>query len=121
MHLIIDGMASNRALLGDVPSVSNWVHKVVEAIGMKVLEGPYWSEIIYPEEDAGVSVIAIISKSHVALHTWTGKSGFNLNADVFSCVPFDSTKVLGLTREYWDLRTYTCQMLPRLIGVELNA
>ena len=97
MHLLVDGTASNVALLRDGPALSDLVRRLVASLGMQIMAGPLQGEAVGFGPKAGWTVVAIISESHVAIHTWPEAEGL-VNVDIFSCRQFDAGAVLAFLR-----------------------
>jgi len=49
------------------------------------------------EDEGGWSIIAPITTSHMAIHTWPLRGAFML--DIFSCRPFSMTRAEHIVRE----------------------
>jgi S-adenosylmethionine/arginine decarboxylase-like enzyme len=66
-HLII------RAEVGrpitDEQVAIEWMNKLVDKIGMKVMMGPF-AKYLNVEGNRGLTAVAIIETSHIALHIW---------------------------------------------------
>lgn len=56
----------------------------------------------------GISVVMVITTSHIALHTWPDLSYFML--DITSCRPFEALDALGYVREALDVREWRTLM-----------
>lgn len=78
--------------------VSEWLSRVVEAVHMKKLMGPY---TIRCETfgNVGVTGVVVIETSHVAIHVWEDGDPF-LKMDLYSCAHFDVETVIDLVREF---------------------
>ena len=68
-------------------------------IGMKIMFGP---EVRYvrKEGNEGLTAVAIIETSHVALHVWDKQDPPLLQLDVSTCGPFKPEVVLKAIREF---------------------
>jgi len=99
-HLILKGSFRHRLNVADV---THWISELVEKLGMKLVEHmPVNPCVGYEDgEDCGVSGVAIITTSHIVLHTWDNTNEFQL--DVYSCKEFepslvnDELKSIGFT------------------------
>jgi S-adenosylmethionine decarboxylase len=95
MHLIIDGYDCDSDLLSDRVALLRWLDGLPAQIGMSVLMPAAVKKIGPPRcrpDDAGLSGVVVICESHIAVHTWPRRR--ELQADVYSCKPFDAGKVL---------------------------
>ena len=77
-HFLIDLYECDYSLLNDVNIVKNILHNIIEKVGARLINENYkeFSPI-------GISGFAIISESHISVHTWP-EYGFAA-IDVFSC------------------------------------
>ena len=91
LHLMLDGYATRL----DEGTLLSAVHGLVVLLGMEMMGEPLVKivperpELVGTDEDeGGVSVIAPITTSHIAIHAWPVRGA--VQADVFSCKDFDS-------------------------------
>ena len=81
-HLIV------RAELDNPPqcttAIDAWMRKLVEAIDMKILMGPYsvYSNMV---GNRGLTAVTIIETSHIALHVWDECEPALAQLDVYTC------------------------------------
>ena len=81
-HLIV------RAKLNNPPqcttAIEAWMRKLVEAIDMKILMGPYsvYSNMV---GNRGLTAVTIIETSHIALHVWDECEPALAQLDVYTC------------------------------------
>ena len=77
----------------------NWMFFLIKDIGMKIMFGP---EVRYvrTEGNEGLTAVAIIETSHVALHVWDKQDPPLLQLDVYTCGPFKPEVVLKAIREF---------------------
>ena len=97
MDLRLDGYVVKRALLDDMQVMRELLVHVAKEAEMTVLllSGVSFKEMT-GDPEAGVSLVAIIAESHIAIHTWpeTGKIMFRL----VSCKPFNRRKIRRLVQ-----------------------
>jgi len=102
-HLKVLGKGGNSASLADARCLQYLVEDLVETVGMQLLGDPQVHEVEVDirklgrepfEDEGGVSVLACLSTSHVALHTWPLRGEFHL--DIYSCREFEAGPVLGM-------------------------
>ena len=77
----------------------NWMFFLIKDIGMKIMFGP---EVRYvrTEGNEGLTAVAIIETSHVALHVWEKQNPPLLQLDVYTCGPFKPEVVLKAIKEF---------------------
>ncbi len=77
----------------------NWMFFLIKDIGMKIMFGP---EVRYvrTEGNEGLTAVAIIETSHVALHVWDKQDPPLLQLDVYTCGPFKPEVVLQAIKEF---------------------
>jgi S-adenosylmethionine/arginine decarboxylase-like enzyme len=96
-HLIV------RAKLNNPPrcatAIEAWMRKLVEAIDMKILMGPY---AVYSamEGNRGLTAVTIIETSHIALHVWDELNPALMQLDVYTCSTLDINNVFSAI-EFW--------------------
>ena len=77
----------------------NWMFFLIKDIDMKIMFGP---EVRYvrTKGNEGLTAVAIIETSHVALHVWDKQDPPLLQLDVYTCGPFKPEVVLKAIREF---------------------
>lgn len=97
-HLIV------RAELNNPPqcttAIEAWMRKLVEAIDMKILMGPYsvYSDMV---GNRGLTAVTIIETSHIALHVWDECEPALAQLDVYTCSTLNIQDVFAAI-ESWD-------------------
>ncbi len=96
-QIIISGYVTNPPK--DTVYMKLWFEKLIQKIDMKILDGPH---LVYcdMEGNRGLTGIAIIETSHIALHSWDEISPGLIELDIFSCKNFDSNDVIDAIREF---------------------
>ena len=96
-HLILKGIMTFQLTVNEVKNV---IQSLVEKLGMKYVETmPTNPMVAYePNENCGVTGIAIITTSHIVIHTWDDTKYFQ--ADIYSCKDFDEKVVVELIKSY---------------------
>jgi S-adenosylmethionine/arginine decarboxylase-like enzyme len=110
-HIKILGI-SDAHRLAQQQLLLEMVEDMIKSIGMRPLEQPLIVDVPLAieklnqepfEDEGGISILRLLSTSHVALHTWPLRSEFHL--DVYSCREFAPEVVykmldvyLGITR-----------------------
>lgn len=105
-HVCLDAHveAEHANLLNDPEYLQTAVADLVAELGMEILDGPYvkavpvdTSKLWSDEDEGGVTVMCMITTSHISIHAWPARHRFS--ADVFSCKSFDTSKVDTFFRE----------------------
>ena len=81
---------------------------IVEALNLTLL-----SLNVHPFSPIGVTGVAIVSESHVVIHTWP-ELGYAA-VDVFTCGDTDPATVLAYLREEIDLGEVSVRAVPRFV------
>ena len=98
-HFIIRAEIEDPPRQTDQLLIKNWVLRLIKDIDMKLMFGP---EVRYvrKEGNEGLTVVAIIETSHVALHVWDKQDPPLLQLDVYTCGPFKPGIVLKYIQEF---------------------
>lgn len=91
MQLLVDLYGCDSVLLDDEARVRDTAHEAVRSLGADIVE-----ECVHKFQPIGVSYIAVITTSHISIHTWP-ECGYAA-VDVFSCaerVPAQLADALG--------------------------
>ena len=72
----------------DLNKISDWVRGLIKKIEMKLLAGPYTTNVNDPG-NKGMTSVAIIETSHIALHIWDETKPGLMQLDVYSCADFN--------------------------------
>ena len=89
----------NRAALSDGESINRFLVDLVHHLDMNVLAGPMVTEEVNVPEKSGFSGVIILYESHAAIHTYSNLGEVFL--DVFSCKPYDVSRVEGVMQRYF--------------------
>ena len=87
-HLIVRADISWCPKEEDLNKISDWIRSLIKKIDMNLLAGPYTT---YVNElgNKGMTSVAIIETSHIALHIWDEVNPGLMQLDVYSCSNFD--------------------------------
>ena len=98
-HFILRAEINHPPREKDKQRIWNWMFFLIKDIGMKIMFGP---EVRYvrKEGNEGLTAVAIIETSHVALHVWDKQDPPLLQLDVYTCGPFKPEVVLKAIREF---------------------
>jgi S-adenosylmethionine decarboxylase len=96
--------------LGDIGIVRQFLIDLVHRVGMQPLGDPMIHDVPTEiaklgrepfEDEGGISALACLSTSHVAIHTWPLRSEFHL--DLYSCRPYDTKEVMGFLKDVFHV------------------
>jgi S-adenosylmethionine/arginine decarboxylase-like enzyme len=82
----------------DLNKISDWIRSLIKKIDMKLLAGPY-TTYVSEAGNKGMTSIAIIETSHIALHIWEETSPGLMQLDVYSCAYFNPQDVFDNVNE----------------------
>ena len=100
-HLIV------RADIGWCPQeenlnkISDWIRSLIKKIDMKLLAGPY-TTYVNEKCNKGMTSVAIIKTTHIALHIWDEVSPGLMQLDVYSCADFNPPDVFDKVNELFQ-------------------
>jgi S-adenosylmethionine/arginine decarboxylase-like enzyme len=81
-HLIVRAEAIKPPK--DEDQLKEWMKEFVDSINMKIFMGPY-VKYCNMEGNRGITAVAIIETSHIAMHIWDEVSPALMQFDVYSC------------------------------------
>ena len=81
-HLIIRAEALRAPT--DEEQLKDWFEEFIRSINMKLFMGPYVKYCEMPG-NRGITAVAIIETSHIAMHIWDEPSPALMQFDVYSC------------------------------------
>ena len=67
-------------------------------------------------EGSGVTGIAVLCESHVAVHTFPEKEEPFLSVCLYSCKSFDADEIIQYTNDYWDVHLNNLMVVDRYVG-----
>jgi S-adenosylmethionine/arginine decarboxylase-like enzyme len=102
----MDGILSKSIGKRDIKEVMNDLPTI---IGMKILAGPIIVE--GAPENPGWTGIAVIEKSHIAIHTF--EEGRKASFDIYSCETFEKDLVIDYLKNQVQFRKVNTRMLIR--------
>ncbi len=113
-HLIIRAEASRPPT--DEEQLQNWMREFIESINMKVFMGPYVKYCNMPG-NRGITAVAIIETSHIAMHIWDEPKPALMQFDVYSCGEFDVKDICNKIKEEFDVKKIEYKYLNRETGL----
>ena len=100
-HLIVRADISWRPQEEDLNKISDWIRGLIKKIDMKLLAGPY-TTYVNDTGNKGMTSVAIIETSHIALHIWDEVSPGLMQLDVYSCANFNPQDVFDKVDELFQ-------------------
>lgn len=79
--------------------IQNWFKKLIEKIDMKLLRGPISAYVEVPG-NRGLTCVAVIETSHIAMHVWDEHTPSLMQLDVYTCGALDPEKVFEAIAEF---------------------
>ena len=113
-HLIIRAEA-NRVPT-DEEQLTEWLKDFIETINMKILMGPY-VKYCKMEGNRGITGIAVIETSHIAIHVWDEPNPALMQIDVYSCAEFDVDQIAEKIKTDFDVIKLDYKYLNRETGL----
>ena len=96
-HIIIKAQINKPPK--DIRFIRKWIKKLINAIGMKRLGQPS-AHYVNDKGNRGLTCLAVLSTSHIALHTWDEVSPALLQLDVYSCSDLDKKIVFKYIEQF---------------------
>ena len=100
-------LGSEKAYLED------WMANLIEGQGMNILSGPH---VAYVDTvgNRGLTGVAIIETSHVAVHIWDETSPALVQLDFYTCGTLDKDAILRAINPWaWSRRPSSCSIAKR--------
>jgi S-adenosylmethionine/arginine decarboxylase-like enzyme len=100
-HLIVRADIGKCPKEEDLNKISDWIRSLIKKIDMKLLAGPY-TTYVNEKGNKGMTSVAIIETSHIALHIWDETSPGLMQLDVYSCANFNPQDVFEKVNELFQ-------------------
>lgn len=100
-HLIIRAEVTRPVTVEEI--AIDWMSRLINKIGMKIMMGPF-AKYLDVEGNRGLTAVAIIETSHIALHVWDEDKPALLQLDVYTCGPLDPYDVVEALREFHPVK-----------------
>ena len=113
-HLIIRAEAIKPPV--DEEQLTEWMRDFGEFINMKIFMGPYVKYCSMPG-NRGITAVAIIETSHIAMHVWDEPSPALMQFDVYSCAKFDVEKICNKIKKDFNIQKIEYKFLNRETGL----
>ena len=96
----------------DLNKISDWVRGLIKKIEMKLLAGPY-TTYVNDLGNKGMTSVAIIETSHIALHIWDEIKPGLMQLDVYSCADFNPQDIFDEVDEVFKTKKIEYKFLDR--------
>jgi S-adenosylmethionine/arginine decarboxylase-like enzyme len=114
-HLIIRAEVNNPPK--DVDKLTEWLKDFIASINMKVMLGPY---VAYcnNEGNRGITGVAVIETSHIAIHVWDEPVPALMQIDIYSCAEFNPYLISDKLKKDFDVVKMDYKFLNRETGLK---
>ena len=114
-HLIVRAEVNQPPT--DIVVLSQWMQDFIRFIDMKLMMGPYVAYCDMPG-NRGITGIAVIETSHIAIHVWDEPKPALMQLDVYSCADFSPYKIAEKLKEDFDIVKVDYKFLNRETGLK---
>ena len=114
-HLIIRAEVNNPPK--DVDKLTEWLKEFIASINMKIMLGPY---VAYSETpgNRGITGVAVIETSHIAMHVWDEPVPAMMQLDVYSCAEFNPYLIADKLKKDFEVVRMDYKFLNRETGLK---
>jgi len=114
-HIIIRAEVNNPPK--DVDKLTEWLKDFIGSINMKIMLGPY---VAYcnNEGNRGITGVAVIETSHIAIHVWDEPVPALMQLDVYSCAEFNPYLIADKLKKDFDVVKMDYKFLNRETGLK---
>jgi len=92
-HLLVNARVKNP--LNSEEEGISFLTRLVEAIDMKIIKGPFASYVDKPG-NKGLTAIVMIETSHIAFHIWDEEDPGLIQFDLYTCGKLDLEAVIAM-------------------------
>jgi len=78
----------------DIRFIRKWINKLIIAIGMKRLGGQPLAVYCNDKNNRGLTCLAILNTSHLAIHTWDEDNPGMMQLDCYTCGTLDKDVIV---------------------------
>ena len=114
-HLIVRAEAVTPPT--DEEQLTEWMKEFVESINMKIFMGPY-VKYCNMQGNRGITAVAIIETSHIAMHIWDEINPALMQFDVYSCGDLDVEAICKKIKEDFNIQKIEYKFLNRETGLQ---
>ena len=110
-HLLLDAFGCSH--IEDKEVIRTFLLQSIDLAGMTLINGPHVFEYLQIKDllDSGVTGVAVISESHLSLHSFR-RNNF-ITADLYSCAPFDAERIVNYFKGTFNPAKVTYQVILR--------
>jgi S-adenosylmethionine/arginine decarboxylase-like enzyme len=101
----------------DEEQLKEWMKEFVDSINMKIFMGPY-VKYCNMEGNRGITAVAIIETSHIAMHIWDEVSPALMQFDVYSCGELNVENICNKIKQDFDIEKIEYKFLNRETGLQ---
>lgn len=112
-HILLNGRVNNPPR--DIEKTNQWMRELVQAIDMKIIQGPFSSYVDKPG-NRGLTSTVMIETSHIAFHVWDEEDPALLQFDLYTCSTLPVPTVLKWIDEFMSFKSYTYLVFERESG-----
>lgn len=112
-HLLLNGYTNTPPR--DEKETIEWMSKLVEEIGMKIIQGPFASYVT-KEGNRGLTCVVMIETSHIALHVWDEEEPAFVQFDLYTCSTLPHGPVISNLMKNLGIFEYSSLVLERSNG-----
>ena len=114
-HLIVRAEAVTPPT--DEEQLTEWMKEFVESINMKIFMGPY-VKYCYMEGNRGITAVAIIETSHIAMHIWDEINPALMQFDVYCSGDLDVAAICKKIKKDFNIQKIEYKFLNRETGLQ---
>ena len=114
-HLIIRAEAMQAPTKEE--KLKKWFEEFIRSIDMKIFMGPYVKYCDMPG-NRGITAVAIIETSHIAMHIWDEVNPALMQFDVYSCGELDVENICNKIKEDFEITKIEYKFLNRETGLQ---
>ena len=101
----------------DEEQLKEWMKEFVDSINMKIFMGPY-VKYCNMEGNRGITAVAIIETSHIAMHIWDEVSPALMQFDVYSCSELNVENICNKIKQDFNIEKIELKFLNRETGLQ---
>jgi len=114
-HLIIRAEAMQAPTKEE--KLKKWFEEFIRSIDMKIFMGPYVKYCDMPG-NRGITAVAIIETSHIAMHIWDEVNPALMQFDVYSCGELNVENICNKIKEDFEITKIEYKFLNRETGLQ---
>ena len=109
-HLLIDIICENYDILNSLEKLEELSDKLIKICKLTKL-----SKLVHKFEPQGITLITLLSESHLSMHTWPENKSICI--DIFSCSDnLDIKKIKEILSQYFVINKSSIKMIERTIS-----